>query len=124
MSGKAGKSGVGTRLTELRRSHASGKHGKTRKSQRGRGNAAAINESRQSLMPVASERNSLPVLIDRVVDLVSIDHHHEHEVRALCADIFRLGLAVARNETIKEYSGQIAALRQEVEDLTRWDGER
>ena len=79
----------------------------------------------------ASERSSLPALVDRVISDYLVSDRHEHEVRALCADIFRLGCAIGRSEAIKEYEAgqvkleqQIRELRHEIDDLTRMDGER
>ena len=56
------------------------------------------------------------------------------QVRVLCADIYRLGLAHGREQAIKEYGGmggnvgslrrQVRELKEEIADMIRLDGER
>ena len=82
-------------------------------------------------MGSASSASSLPALVDRVITHGLVSHHHEHEVRGLCADIFRLGIAIGRDEALKEQGERLATaqqqvleLNQEIEDMTRMDGER
>jgi len=79
----------------------------------------------------ASEVSSLPALVDRVINHGLVSEHHEHEVRSICADIFRLGVALGRKEALKEQGERLAVaqqqvleLNQEIEDIRRMDGER
>ena len=79
----------------------------------------------------ASEVSSLPALVDRVITHGLVSHHHEHEVRGLCADIFRLGVSIGRDEALKELGERLATaqrqvleLNQEIEDIRRMEGER
>ncbi len=58
----------------------------------------------------------------------------ETQVRVICADIYRLGLAHGREQAIKEYGGmggnvgtlrrQVRELKEEIADMIRLDGER